>query len=260
MKSIEIEFVGRTAITPTTSLFRFAFREDYGSNWRPGEYVGVSTNRHVRSRIGVSLPDKWITRYYSVVNIDRVAHQIEFLVTHVTLGAMTDSLSRLVPGGVLHVDQPEGLLSVDRIDRKRSSVVFVCTGSGLAPVIPIVRALLAESFRGRIHVFHSVRNPEEEMLSKLLSTTELEGIHPYTLFTRSASPTRDEPDRRITDIFGDDSGTVGPYYVSTVTTDSQFVITGNPAMVKELTVLLREKFGFYHHESGDSDILTEVYW
>jgi len=134
----------------THDIREFVFRTDEPAEFSAGQYALFH------------LPGVEGPRAYSMCNIANGAGEWRFLIKHVRGGAGTDVLfNRLAPGDTVMIDVPYGL-AYFREEFERS-IVCVGGGSGLSPIISLVRrAAQHPSFsQRRVHVFYGGRGPSD---------------------------------------------------------------------------------------------------
>jgi toluene monooxygenase electron transfer component len=130
----------------THDLREFRFRAEGAPGFLPGQYALFA------------LPGVTGYRTYSMANVDDGSGVWEFMVKRMPGGVGTAALFDSVPlGSALELDGPYGLAYL----RKDSPRDLLCIGggSGLAPVLSIVRGAVREpALAGRqIHVFYGAR-------------------------------------------------------------------------------------------------------
>lgn len=70
-------------------------------------------------------------------------------------------------GATVHVQRPEGSFGYAGTDQDQP-LLMLCTGTGIAPVIAVLRDALRHDHRGAIYLFHGVRNRAELYLDAQL--------------------------------------------------------------------------------------------
>jgi ferredoxin-NADP reductase len=93
--------------------------------------------------LNVFLPSEGaeLRRAYSIASAPSDA-AVELAVTHVPGGAMSPRLHGLLPGDTIHVDGPHGFFTREG-DAAGAPALFVATGTGIAPIRSMLRALAA---------------------------------------------------------------------------------------------------------------------
>ena len=133
----------------TPSVARFFLRRD-----------GISP-RHVAGQylaLGIWADGRLLQRPYSTASPPTgAADLLEFLIRRVPHGQLTPRLWELPAGARLRVGQPKGLFTLD--PRRERTAVFAATGTGLAPIISMLAAVLdgpAEARPPHMVVLHGV--------------------------------------------------------------------------------------------------------
>ena len=135
---------GHRDLTHDMREFRFAVNGAPG--FLPGQYA-------LFYMPGLAAP-----RTYSMSNVDDGSGEWQFIVRRVPGGSGTAVLfEQVVPGNAIALDGPYGLAHL-RADSPRD-IVCVAGGSGLAPILSVVRGAVREpALAGRrIHVFYGAR-------------------------------------------------------------------------------------------------------
>jgi stearoyl-CoA 9-desaturase NADPH oxidoreductase len=115
-----------------------------GADWRghvPGQYV----------RVGVDVDGVRCWRAYSLTHGPRDDGRISITVKAVPDGHVSPYLVRSTrPGTLLHLEQPAGefVLPVDRAGDLRTKLLFITAGSGITPVIGMLRNLYPSTDSG----------------------------------------------------------------------------------------------------------------
>jgi len=134
----------------THDLWEFRFAAPGGAAFLPGQYALLTIP-------GVAAP-----RAYSMCNCENHQGEWSFQIKRVPDGAATSALfDELRPGAVVELDGPYGTAFL-QADRPRD-IVCIAGGSGLAPMLSIVRGALNEpALAGRtIHLFYGGREPRD---------------------------------------------------------------------------------------------------
>ena len=152
-------FVDRTDLAP--DMAEFSFRAEPGPTFLPGQFVLVS------------LPGVEGDRAYSMSNAPQQDGNWRFIIKNMPDGAGSNYLfTQMRQGDVLSMDGPFGHAYL-RQDTDRG-VVLVAGGSGLSPVVSILRSMAANpAFADRpIHLFHGGRGPSDLCTSTIVDQLE----------------------------------------------------------------------------------------
>jgi len=127
--------------------------------FKPGQFVSVE------------LPvdgGEPLVRAYSLASSPEDGKLLEICVDLVPGGPVSTSLFALRPGDSLSFKGPFGTFVLD--DPPATELVFVATGTGIAPIRPMVRRAVERGGTQAVRVLHGARVPEE-----LVYRSELEG-------------------------------------------------------------------------------------
>jgi ferredoxin--NADP+ reductase len=207
-------------------------------------------------------PDKLIRRAYSITSSSLQGKYLEFFVALVRSGALTPRLFALNQGDRIHVGRRiVGMFTLDDVPPGKD-IVFVATGTGLAPYLSMLRSRYAFDAGHRTVVVHGSR-----VAYDLGYRTELEGMAArYRNF--HYLPIIDHPERDpgwtgevgfVNRLFED--GTVARRLEHPLTPDRSVVfLCGNPLMIESMLELLA-RMGFRKHSrQAPGEIFVEEYW
>ena len=138
--------IRRVDLTPSVARF-VVLRDAPAAPHLAGHYLAV----------GLWVDGRLLQRPYSTASPPRASRELEFLIRRVPHGSLTPRLWELPRGARLRVGPPKGLLALD--PRRDRAAVFAATGTGLAPFISMLAAVLAgpvEARPPRIIVLHGV--------------------------------------------------------------------------------------------------------
>ena len=119
----------REDVTDSMAAFRVALDQPLES-FRPGQYVSL----------GVTVDGALIQRPYSVVALHGHSDRLELFIRGVPDGALSSRLWALPMGARVRVGQPKGLFVLDENDHRPR--LFIGTGTGLAPLLAMLEALM----------------------------------------------------------------------------------------------------------------------
>ena len=134
----------RVFLEPATSLF-----------YHPGQFINL------RRRDGLS-------RSYSLASVPREEPNLELHVKRLRGGRMTSWIfEELRAGEEVDFQGPNGTCFYVP-GRARQPLLLIGNGSGLAPLIGIVRDALYDGHNGPIHLYHGTRHPDGLYLQQVL--------------------------------------------------------------------------------------------
>ncbi len=138
------------AVEPVTHDMRRVVLQTTGpAEFLPGQYVSLF------------LPGLDAPRNYSMANLANTDGHWELIVRRVPAGAATAVLFEMTPGETVELDGPYGLATLrSEVDR---DIVCVAGGSGLAPMLSIVRGAAAAGHLAHrsVHLFYGARTPAD---------------------------------------------------------------------------------------------------
>lgn len=208
-------------------------------------------------------PDKLIRRAYSIASTSREKSYLEFYITMVRSGELTPRLFALEPGDRVWLGKKiSGMFTLDEVPTG-SDLVFIATGTGLAPYMSMLRGEVDCSGDSQTAVLLGARNSWDlGYRSELIAMQRFCSTFHYF-------PIIDEPDREIIPW----SGPVG--FVQDLWKDgalekawgrkpspdrTQILLCGNPGMIEGMTELLVAE-GFKEHTKKEpGQIHVEKYW
>lgn len=146
LPTADYQGVLRAVETLAPQIRRFRFALDRPARFRAGQYAILELAPGVR-------------RAYSMVNLPG-APEVEFIVKRYPGGEGTTRLFALEPGAKVAMELPYGAAYLRPPVRP---VVFVAGGTGIAPILALVREGLASRWLkgGPVYVFYGARTPEE---------------------------------------------------------------------------------------------------
>ena len=199
------------------------------NGFRAGQYV----------QVGVEIDSVRHTRCFSVSSSDlaRTLHGDPTFTVTVRgddAGLVSRRLARTADvGTVLHLSQAEGDFTLPSLLPRR--ILMVSGGSGITPVMSMLRSLVDFRYEGRITFLHYARTPEETVFAdELDALAELPNVDLHVFHTRAR-------DKRLNEL---QLRAAAPGYASTLT------YACGPA---GLVGTLRELY-------GDSDLLRVEYF
>lgn len=207
-------------------------------------------------------PDKLIKRAYSVASSSLQGRYFEFYVALVRTGALTPRLFAVEQGQRIHIgSKVVGMFTLEDVDPDHD-VVFVATGTGLAPYLSMLRSAYRFDADRTTVVCHGSRVSWD-----LGYRSEMEGLaaryHDFHYL-----PIIDEKDRDplwtgpvgfVNRFF--EEGVVGDRLGHDLDPDRTSVfLCGNPLMIRSMEKLLTGE-GFKEHRRGDpGNLFVEKYW
>jgi ferredoxin--NADP+ reductase len=209
-------------------------------------------------RIALDIGGARIPRPFSFVNPpeDPV---LEFYGVLVPDGPLSPRLAELKPGDRLYVaDNPSGFLVLDEV-AAAEDLWMVSTGTGIAPFLSILRTAAPWERYKRVVLVHAARYGRELVYGDLLA--DLQRKYPgkfkiLRLVSREQSPGTLQG--RIPAAIEDGrleaaGGPISPER-------SQFMLCGNPQMLKDVTAVLAARGLRKHRRRAPGHITVESFW
>jgi ferredoxin-NADP reductase len=134
----------------------------FSGDYRPGQYVGV----------GLRVDGRWHWRSYSLTSVPvRDDHDISITVKATPEGFLSTHLvNGVAPGTVIRLASPKGDFALP--DPPPDRLLFISAGSGITPLMSMLRGLRARGHRPDIVHLHSA--PSED---GVIFRDELRGMH-----------------------------------------------------------------------------------
>jgi len=122
---------------------QFILQKPDDLQYHPGQFVNIRNSDS-------------LTRSYSIASGPQL-NKIELHVKHLQNGKMSNWMcSDLKPGDTIELQGANGDNYYD-VDTKNQNILLIATGTGLAPLLGVVRDALANDHQGEIHVYHGSR-------------------------------------------------------------------------------------------------------
>jgi stearoyl-CoA 9-desaturase NADPH oxidoreductase len=174
-------------------------------------FPGFTAGQHVI--VAVEIDGRRHTRCYSPANAEGEPH-LELTIGRHDSGLVSTYLyDHARPGLVLGLDSVGGDFVLPAVRPRR--ILFVSGGSGITPVMSMLRTLRAEGFTGQVGFIHYARSAAEACYrDELAAMSDVTVLHGYT---RSSD--------------GDVSGHFGPAHLAAFDAPDAVYVCGPPALV-----------------------------
>jgi len=196
--------------------------------------------------VSLGLPDNPARRPYSIASSPEIKHSFELLIDTAPQGIGTKFLMELPLGGEAALLAPMGMFTLAKAEQaeKEKALMFIATGSGIAPLRSMVLHLLQEKGDTReMWLYWGLRHVEDVFWEEEFQ--ELEKAFPNFHFHLTLSQAIDNWPLcrgRVTDCLR----------IHDLPTDAGYYLCGNKPMIEEVMKLLSEEKGmpaeFIHHE------------
>ncbi len=160
-----VELAQKIKVSPTLGIFRFIPIDWEFPNFKAGQY-GVLGLPYSAPRLATADkiddstkdPNKLIKRAYSVASSPTVKEYIEFYIALVESGELTPRLFAMEPGDKAWMSPKiMGMFTLDEITDNKN-LVFVATGTGLAPYMSMIRTHLECNGKRKFAILHGARH------------------------------------------------------------------------------------------------------
>lgn len=225
--------------SPTTKLFKVAIEEDEIIEYKAGQFVVMDLPIHEKRL------KRW--RSYSIANAPNSENILEFSIVKLEGGAGTKYLFEETKIGTeLKFKKPAGIFTLPS-DVSDKELVFVCTGTGVAPFRAMIFDVLKQkkAFK-KIHLIFGTRTEEGILFKDEFENlaTELDNFYYDVALSRSDNPAYH-------------SGYVHAIYLeqyAKVRPEVQFYLCGWSKMIDEANFNLTEKISY-----DKSQVIYELY-
>jgi ferredoxin--NADP+ reductase len=265
------ELIQKINVSPTLGIFRFIPIGWKLPEFKAGQY-GVLGLPYSAPRLNTADkldetgkdPDKLIKRAYSVASSPEVKDYIEFYIALVESGELTPRLFALETGEKVWMSERIlGMFTLDEINDDKN-LVFVATGTGLAPYMSMIRTHLKCNSDQKFAIFHGARHSWDlAYRSELMGFNSICNNFDYV-------PIIDNLDKKETRWEGK-TGFVQDLWKGGVLEErwgykptpenTRVFLCGNPNMSQDMLNLLAEE-GFEKHsrKDGKGVVHVEKYW
>jgi ferredoxin-NADP reductase len=140
-------------------------------------FTGFEAGQHIN--LTVEIDGRRRTRPYSPASVPTARH-IELTIGRHDGGLVSEYLcDHARPGMVVHLDSVGGDFVLPTVRPRR--ILLVSGGSGITPVMSMLRSLRAEGFTGEVAFVHYARSaPEACYADELAAMTDVRVLHGYT--------------------------------------------------------------------------------
>jgi all-trans-retinol 13,14-reductase len=227
MSRFTATWITKTQISPTTYevLLQTA---DLLSQYKPGQYINLELK-----------PNEY--RSYSIAGIGREKDYTTIIliieIPEFTLG-LSHFFIEQSPPQIINCIGPVGRFTLTPSSRRK---VFVATGTGIAPIIPMIHKLLVDT--GDIELIYGIKSIEYNYLNKYLDSDTI---------TNHICTSNISPEQITSSIF---QGRVTEYFKTHASqfTNCDFYLCGNPNMIAEMKLQIEQT-------NGENTIYTENFF
>jgi ferredoxin--NADP+ reductase len=208
--------------------------------------------------------EKLIKRAYSIVSSPNESDHLEFYLVLINNGSLTPRLFNLQPGDRLWLSPKIIGTFVLKRAPAAANLVFVATGTGIAPYVSMLRTILGPNMKRKIALFHGVRVSQD--LGYMKEMLAIQRACPNFSYI----PTVSRPQNEVVPWRGQ-TGHVQKVWESGVLKekwgfapapdDTQFFLCGSPGMIEsKVSVLSKDGFAEHTRAHPHGQIHLERYW
>lgn len=222
-----------------------------------GPALGFEAGQFVK--LALDIDGERVARPFSFVNPPGEL-PLEFYGVIVPGGPLSPRLACLQPGdGVYLASNPSGFLVLSEVP-PAEQLWLLATGTGIAPFLSILRTPAPWARYARVILVHAVRRAEELVYRDLLDElARLRGERFRTVSFVSRQESRGALAGRIPAAIGD--GRLEAAAACAIAPGrAQFMLCGNPDMVKDVTAALAARGLRKHRRRTPGQITVENYW
>lgn len=218
MPGIPVYTTSVTALTfLNTNTFEVHLAIPEGFQYVPGQFI----------QIIIPETNNKLTRSYSLASITTDGH-LELCMKIVPGGTTETYFQHLKPGDTVTIRGPFGQFT----HKEHTSVGYVATGVGLAPIMGLIRHdLYVKKQTEPIHVWFGVRSESDLFWLERLETMARD--FPFFTYTLTLS--------QPTSTWSGQKGRVTDHLVKNIPPCEAWFLCGSASMVKEVRALLQEK-------------------
>jgi ferredoxin--NADP+ reductase len=246
---LEGKVIGKRQWTGALFSLRVAFSEGAPRlAFEAGQFV----------RIALDIGGERIARPFSFVNPPEEP-VLEFYGVVVPEGPLSPHLARLAEGDTLLIaDNPSGFLVLSEVP-PADDLWLVATGTGIAPFLSILRTEAPWQRYRRVILVHGTRQASELVYQDMIQAVgRARGSHFVSIRLTTREKTPGALEGRIPAAIRD--GRLEAAGASIAPDRSQFMLCGNPAMLKDVAAALAERGLRKHRRRAPGQITVESFW
>jgi len=228
MPKLKLKLVDRQMVGDRVYLV--SFYSDLAVSFKPGQFLSFKIADGVLrsySILDISNPSPFFssTPLVATGNKTEDGSFISFIINTRQEGIGSTFMEQTEIGFEVEAIGPAGRFGLqdNNLDK-----VFVCTGTGLAPFIPMIKQILTIPEHGKIDLYFGVKNSKDKFVNRFFSESELSKINTYI------SLSAEQPG------LGEYKGFVNEAILANIHSfnKQEFYLCGNPLMIDSVKNLL----------------------
>jgi len=260
--------IKRTDIAPGLMILRVAPTGWELLPFKPGQFAVLGLPAEA-PRSATSLPEEpeareaFPRRAYSIASSSLDREYLEFYIVEVKTGALTPRLFALQQGGRLWLGpKVAGLFTLDQVAPERN-LVFLATGTGLAPYMSMLRTHLDAAGTRRLAVIHGARHVQD--LGYREELFRLQGDHSNFQYIPVITQPKGEPEPwrgaigRLQE-FWQSRPLEEAWGANPTAADTDLFLCGNPGMIEAMQKVLEGEGFTEHTRKQPGQLHFEKYW
>ncbi len=233
IKQLPVTIACIDAYSEDLKVFRFKLPPGTDFSFVPGQFVMLSLP-------GLSdSTGRKIAKAYSITSSQLQQEIIEVCVARFPTGALSEPLFKKNVGDEVIITGPYGMFQLKKPVQK--GTVFIAGGTGLSPLMSMLRSLYANNHKEKLWLFYSVSEPKKFLFREELLSYQKNSQLQLVVSTGNGNSDWKWEKGRVTDTF--------PKYLPQLQQDGvnnesrQFYVCGPPLMVADTMDMLL-KLGF----------------
>lgn len=223
MKPLKTTLNLKSRINIAENILEFVFTSSESFEYTPGQYINILVAEKT-----------W--RSYSILNY--ADNEVMLIIDISPDGIGSHFFENIKEGDEVTGFVPLGHFEMVQNDKPK---IFAATGTGIAPLIPMVRKLQEEEFKGEVYVFFGVRYDKDYFLDRYLEFAEDSNFKLTACITKSKGGVKSS-NKRITETLYDEKYDLRNF---------DGYVCGSKGVVDDVSKLL--------NDLGCSSVYTEKY-
>jgi ferredoxin-NADP reductase len=184
-------------------------------SFTPGQFVSMTVAENTN-------------RAYSICSDPKQTHFIAITVTILEDGVGSEFIKNLIAGDTVEFIGPSGRFHLTK--PYSEEILFVCTGAGIAPFIPMLTQLRDDNCMSKMKLYFGVRNMNQLLFMDFLEDCKSNlADFKYEICLSRENGRHDKNDGYVTEYFKIDDVAIAHIYVC-----------GHPEMINDMTQKLSE--------------------
>ncbi len=227
MPKLQLKLVDRQLVGDQVYLIIFHTQQSFA--YKPGQFLSFKIAEGVVRSYSILELSKQ-SSFFNSSNISSHSDSsfISFIINTKQSGLGSSFMEQSAIGTEIEAIGPAGRFSMQDTPLNK---VFVCTGTGLAPFVPMIKVLLSNKVPCKIDLYFGAKTSKDKFIDRFFSQEELSKISVYT------SLSAEEPG------IGEYKGFVNDAISSNIEEfkTQEFYLCGNPLMVESVRNMLEER-------------------